>query len=71
MGSVQWEGQGPSKEKRGTVEKLACVSHDHVLGNYAGDLCTSVEGDTEQHVRRGLVHVLRGWRHREAHEPAR
>lgn len=46
MGSVQWEGQGPSKEKRGTAEKLACVSRDPVLGNYSRDLCTSVEGDT-------------------------
>lgn len=45
MGNVQWEGQGPSKEKRGTAEKLACVSRDPILGNYSGDLCTSVEGD--------------------------
>lgn len=46
MGCAQWEGQRPAKETRGTAEKLACVSHDPVLGNYAGDLGTSVEGDT-------------------------
>lgn len=66
MGNVQWEGQGPSKEKRGTAEKLACVSREPILGNYSGDLCTSVEGGLgSTFTAASSAHS--GWRHREAH----